>query len=153
MENGGLEAMLYDLQRHDLTGFNVRAVPSTVALIDQKIRSLCGPKAWLYDCLQRGQIGAAKWNTNGLEVPKSPAYADYKDRHRDFRDYAPKEIGSWAKSVRKIMLGAVSESRPGKGSNRVRNLVFPPLDQCRSIFLRYLGQEPEHEHVWETDDE
>jgi len=153
MENGGLAAMLYDLQGHDLTGFNVRAVPPTDALIDQKIRSLRGPEAWLYDCLQRGEIRCHPWNTDGLEVPKSSAYDDYKDRHRDFRDYAPKDISSWAKSVRNIMRGAVSETRPEVNGDRVRNLVFSPLSQCRTAFMCHLGQKRGREHRWETDDE
>jgi hypothetical protein len=153
MENGGLAAMLYDLQQLDLTGFNVRAVPTTEALIDQKIRSLSGPEAWLYDCLQRGEIRCHYWNTGGLELPKTSAYDDYKDRHKDFRDYAPKEISSWAKSVRNIMRGAVSETRPEVNGARVRSFVFPPLAQCRDVFLSHLGQENGHDHVWETDDE
>ena len=153
MDNGGLEAMLYDLQLHDLTNFNIRAVPSTGALIDQKILSLRGPEAWLYDCLQRGQIGHVNWEKDGLEIHKSTAYEDYKDRHRDFRDYAPREVSSWAKSVRNIMRGTMTECRPDEGGTRVRNLVFLPLGQCRDVFLRHLGQEQEQEYVWETDDE
>jgi len=36
MKSGGLEAMLYDLQNHDLSGFEVRNVPQTQGLFDQK---------------------------------------------------------------------------------------------------------------------
>ncbi len=135
MESGGLAAMLYDLQKIDLTNFNVRKVPSTDALIDQKIRSLRGPEAWLYDCLQRGRICSVDWNGHGLIVAKSIAHENYKARHRDFGDYTPRDISSWAKSVRNIMRGAVSESRPEFGGARVRSFVFPPLDQCRDVFL------------------
>ena len=153
MENGGLAAMLYDLQKLDLTRFNVRKVPSTDALVDQKIRSLRGPEAWLYDCLQRGEIRHHPWTSTGLAVPKSIAYEDYKDRHKDFRDYTPVGISSWAKSVRSIMRGAVSETRPEVDGARVRSFVFPPLDQCRDVFLGHLGQVDVQDHVWETDDE
>ena len=153
MENGGLEAMLYDLQQLDLTSFNVRAVPTTEALIDQKLRSLSGPDAWLYDCLQRGEIRYHLWTSAGLVVPKNSAYEDYKDRHKDFRDYAPKDISAWAKSVRSLMSGVVSETRPEVDGARVRNFVFPPLAQCREVFLRHLGQENGQDHVWETDGE
>jgi hypothetical protein len=153
MENGGLAAMLYDLQNHDLTGFNVRAVPTTNALVDQKIKSLTGTEAWLYDVLQRGEIRHQPWTSSGLVIPKNSAYEDYKDRHKDFRDYAPAGISSWAKSVRSIMRGAVSETRPEVDGTRVRSLVFPPLDQCRDVFLGHLGQVDGQDHVWETDDE
>jgi hypothetical protein len=153
MENGGLAAMLYDLQKLDLTNFNVRAVPTTSALVDQKVRSLSGPEAWLYDSLQRGEIRHHQWTTGGLVVPKNTAYEDYKDRHKDFRDYTPVGISSWAKSVRSIMRGAVSTSRPEVDGARVRSFVFPPLAQCRDVFLSHLGQENGQDHVWETDDE
>jgi uncharacterized membrane protein YeaQ/YmgE (transglycosylase-associated protein family) len=36
MKSGGLEAMLYDLQNHDLSGFEVRNVPQTQGLLNQK---------------------------------------------------------------------------------------------------------------------
>ena len=153
MDNGGFAAMLYDLLHYDLKDFNVRAVPSTNALVDQKIQSLQGPEAWLYDCLQRGQIGGHNWKNDGLKIPKSIAYNDYKERHRDFRDYVPKDASSWAKLVRNIMPGAISECRPDTGGTRIRNLVFHPLGQCRQVFLRHLGQEKGQEHGWEADDE
>ena len=153
MENGGLAAMLYDLQKLDLTRFNVRKVPSTDALVDQKIRSLRGPEAWLYDCLQRGEVRHQPWTSSGLVTPKNSAYEDYKERHKDFRDYTPVGISSWAKSVRSIMRGAVSETRPEVDGARVRSFVFPPLDQCRDVFLGHLGQVDVQDHVWETDDE
>ena len=36
MKSGGLEALLYDLQQYDLSGFELRRVPSTQGLLDQK---------------------------------------------------------------------------------------------------------------------
>jgi hypothetical protein len=40
MRSGGLAAMLYDLQHHDLNGFEVRDAPETQGLLDQKMRTL-----------------------------------------------------------------------------------------------------------------
>lgn len=40
IENGGVEAMMYDFLALDISNFNVRSKPSTQALIDQKLQSL-----------------------------------------------------------------------------------------------------------------
>jgi hypothetical protein len=56
MEDGGYAAMLYDLLHMNLSSFNVRAVPVTAALQDQRKLSLPVPEAWWRDCLERGYV-------------------------------------------------------------------------------------------------
>jgi Family of unknown function (DUF5906) len=51
---GGYQAMLHDLLRRDLTDFNVRDVPNTEGLQEQKKLSLPTPEAWWMDVLHRG---------------------------------------------------------------------------------------------------
>lgn len=60
MESGGYEAMLHDLMQHDLTGFNVRDVPDTDGLQEQKKLSLDTSAAWWVDCLHRGYVYRSK---------------------------------------------------------------------------------------------
>src|SRR6266446_4203691 len=40
LNNGGRERLLFDLQRFDLAAMNLRKIPRTKALLDQKIQSL-----------------------------------------------------------------------------------------------------------------
>src|SRR5687768_12831600 len=47
LDNGGLHAMLHDLLHRDLSGFEIRDVPRTDALLEQKIRSLDPVMKWL----------------------------------------------------------------------------------------------------------
>jgi hypothetical protein len=54
MEAGGYEAMLHDLLHHDMTGFNMRHVPDTDGLQEQKKLSLGTSEAWWLDVLHRG---------------------------------------------------------------------------------------------------
>ena len=54
LDNGGLEAMLYDLRRVDISGFNPQAVPQTDALINQKTRTMDPITAWLYEAAENG---------------------------------------------------------------------------------------------------
>ena len=52
LKNGGLAAMLHELLHRDISAFNVRSVPQTTGLVDQKVRSLRGVDAWWHEILQ-----------------------------------------------------------------------------------------------------
>jgi hypothetical protein len=54
MDSGGCAAMLHELLRRDIKNFQVRKVPSTDALDDQKKHSLKTEEAWLQEILARG---------------------------------------------------------------------------------------------------
>ena len=56
MESGGLAAMLHDLLKYDLSAFDVRTVPQTAALSDQKRHSLDSLHRWWLSVLQRGFV-------------------------------------------------------------------------------------------------
>lgn len=56
LENGGRSALLYDLQNYDLKNFNVRRVPETAALQNQKKLSLENHFLWWRDVLIRGYV-------------------------------------------------------------------------------------------------
>src|SRR5207249_1027070 len=70
MNNGGREALMHFLLNYDLTGVNLRALPKTSALQDQKIRSMDPIEKWWLDCLERGYVGTeAGWETS-IETKK-----------------------------------------------------------------------------------
>ncbi len=56
MEEGGYEAFLFDLQNIDLEGFQVRDVPQTEELENQKMQSLSIPEDWWFGKLTRGFV-------------------------------------------------------------------------------------------------
>jgi Family of unknown function (DUF5906) len=56
MENGGLGAMIYDMLHRDISGFEVRDVPETGALADQKKHSLDSLDRWWLNVLERGFV-------------------------------------------------------------------------------------------------
>ncbi len=60
MEAGGYQAMLDELQHRDLTNFNVRDVPDTEGLQEQKKLSLKTAEAWWLDVLHRGYVYKSK---------------------------------------------------------------------------------------------
>jgi hypothetical protein len=53
-EHGGIEAMLYDLLRVDLRGWNPRDVPATAALIEQQRLSSDDIAKWIEDAVTQG---------------------------------------------------------------------------------------------------
>jgi Family of unknown function (DUF5906) len=75
LESGGYEGMLHDLLHLDLTDYEIRAVPMTVALQDQMMRSLSTLEAWWYDCLIAGTLPGVTpgWCATTLDA----LYADY----------------------------------------------------------------------------
>jgi hypothetical protein len=60
MDNGGCAALLHELLNHDVSKFQVRKVPDTDALDDQKKRSLKTEVAWLHEVLARGYVYRSK---------------------------------------------------------------------------------------------
>jgi Family of unknown function (DUF5906) len=56
MENGGLAAMIHELLHLDLTGFEVRDIPDSKALADQKKHSLDSLDRWWLAVLERGFV-------------------------------------------------------------------------------------------------
>jgi hypothetical protein len=56
MDNGGYEALLYHLQNVDLTDYEVRKIPETEALQEQKLFSLGVEEEWWFNKLQEGRI-------------------------------------------------------------------------------------------------
>jgi hypothetical protein len=58
LDEGGLQALLWDLKTIDLAGFSPRkGVPKTGALARQKIASMDYLDQWWYSCLVNGSIG------------------------------------------------------------------------------------------------
>ncbi len=163
LENGGLPALLHDLLQHDLADFDVRAIPRTQALADQKLLSLRGVDAWLFNCLQNAAIGYSEWTDAGLTILKSSAYDAYKDASRQFREYAPLNNAQWAKAIHRALGECVRGQRPRKKeptkpneqvtgmSTRTRELVFGPLPDCRAAFGRYLNAQIEWDGEMDTE--
>jgi hypothetical protein len=85
LENGGLEAMLYDLLKRDLAKFDHRQRPETAGIQDQKKHSYKTHEIWWEEVLQRGYV----WKSRlGLEeyfqrwmdpVTTELLYASYRE--------------------------------------------------------------------------
>lgn len=70
MDNGGIEAMMYDLLERQIIS-NLRRAPETALLHDQRTRYASSRKdsieEWWADCLERGQIPVQDYATDGMQ--------------------------------------------------------------------------------------
>jgi hypothetical protein len=129
LENGGLEAMLYDLLRAKLGDWHPRKIPHTEALREQKIRSMTNLQEWWEQLLQEATIPAAPKDTPDV------AMAVYLMNHaREFaprlRDLTPAALGRFLSEHGCIKLHRTS-------GNAWR---FPELPKARAEWeRRYQG--------------
>jgi hypothetical protein len=63
MENGGLAAMIHDMLHRDISDFEIRDIPSSAALTDQKVHSLDSLNRWWLAVLERGFIYKSRWGS------------------------------------------------------------------------------------------
>ena len=152
MEDGGLAAMLHDLLAYDLSGKNVRAVPNTAALTENKVWSLQPPEAWLLDVLHRQVVyGKEKRDRPDPEtvlyiqspniISKEDAYADFQQFQKQYRSYAMPSNVFW-KELAKIEDDAfTTTTRPTVDGERIRCVAWPAVEDARAIFERHIRGE------------
>jgi hypothetical protein len=87
MEGAGPAAMLRDLLRVNLIGWNVRAVPATRALKEQQLRSADSVTRWLMDCVEaRAVAPGTPGGGFGTEVAAAALFGGYREWCRDRRE-------------------------------------------------------------------
>jgi len=138
MDNGGLEALMHHLQSLDLEGVNLRKIPQTDALADQKLRSLDSVAAWLFSCLNNGGIEEAETSSTTYlrDWPEtygtSNMYNAYIGYCKRVGQNHPVRDTVFGKSLARY-LPSISKRRDG-GKNRQHVYLLPPLDQARQEF-------------------
>ena len=146
MNHGGIEAFMYDLLEIDLTGFNVRAKPSTAGLLEQKLMSLGPIERWWHDCLDEGIMGSHQ--------VYSGTFTTVKDRWPDFIKSDEAIVYVWEfsggkmfkkptpsdviRAIIKICPSAYQTQKTVDGQ-RPRVVSLPSLQKARGEFEEYIG--------------
>lgn len=144
LADGGREALLHDLLAFDLSTVNLRQIPLTAALLDQKFRSLGPVDGWWLDRLMAGTPlrSAERWET---KVPCAAIHEDYlgsAERSGVKRRALETELG---RQMRKLV-PSLKTSRPniippGKSfPERTRCYELPDLATCRALFEEAMRQ-------------
>lgn len=141
LDAGGREALLYDLLRVDLSKLNLREIPKTGALLEQKIRSLDPVEQWWLSRLRDGAPVHSLDTWPGL-VTRRQLFSDFIDASEKAgvkrRGYET-EI---AMKLHKIMPGLTSRRVDLDGNGkRVWCYILPPLDEARASFQQMVQQE------------
>lgn len=141
LDSGGLEAFLYLLLNRDLTGVDIRKVPQTDALAEQKALSLKGVHRWFYDCLNAGHIDQDGFIVIGgdAEIRKSDVYKEYLSWCARTGDRYPVQRESFFKTLKEISV--YLESRRRIGCSRIQMVTFGSLESCAERFSGVTGVE------------
>lgn len=132
MQNGGLEAFLYDMAKRKVSHSDIVNVPETAGLKAQRAYSVQGVTAWLLTCLINGEIetdtGTIHWGNNGCIISEQQLRKSVQeslskfDRERNI-DYR----------INKALFEILGSLMRFSGKNR----VFSSLQECRKAFVKY----------------
>jgi hypothetical protein len=122
MKDGGVAAMLFDLQHRLITNI-VQEAPRTAGLLDQKVQSMDQFESWLIDFLTAEglQSFCTKWQRHHLHQ----AYMKFADDHKHARPLDPNLFG---RRLRQALDGTITDTRPAGGG---RCYLFAPLELLR----------------------
>jgi len=142
MNNGGREALLYHLLNFDLSSINLREIPKTSALLDQKVASFSIEQDWWYDVLHRGELPKLE---NGCECLKLELHASYLRRvEKVGRRGSPRATQTTLGMFLRRVVGPGLDTQ-ARDNQRRYMYRFPPLKQCRDHFAKLTQSEIEWE--------
>jgi hypothetical protein len=135
-DGGGLGAMLFDLQKHDISGTNLRDVPKTEALLDQVMRTADSLKKFWFERLLDGTVllGGDDWPH---EIESNLFYNEYSDYCLQQRDNFPLSRELFFSGLGRACPG-IKKSRQMKSGKRVYVRTLPSLEECRERYQGFL---------------
>jgi hypothetical protein len=150
MANGGREAFLADLLAYDLDAPgapNVRIIPKTAALLEQKLRSLDPVTSWWFERLCDGTTTrrGGSWKR---QVPVDTMFDDYVHNAEKVGVRRKAEKISLGMKLRRLVPTIATRKQTmavelGDGSTATRRVscfLFPPLKDCRAAFQAAVAQ-------------
>ena len=163
---GGAGALLEYLKTFDLSTTNLRLVPQTDALQDQKLEALNTVDQWLYNGLMSGELRENRVAGNcigwGEEAPKSEIYHIYCSSVTKFQ-MPVKESAFW-RAIRNYANMFSGETHKSVAGKRFRTIQVCGLEAGRFIFDASNGlkvdwaefdeskTEDVFDDIWETGD-
>jgi hypothetical protein len=142
LDNGGREALLDYLLNFDLSKVDLRSVPKTKALLEQKLHSLDGEQAWWLGVLMDGEL------PGHMNEPRCCGTQTLFNHYREETNRA----GIKRKRIETLIGTFLNKHVPGLRRREKRGdgsiYEFPPLAECRGAFEVLIQQEidwPEQE--------
>lgn len=148
LNDGGYGALLDLLLTFKTGSINLRQVPSTSALFEQKLSSLSTEYSWWLTCLQRGWVSAPDGHQVADTEPPPDHWPAETEKPRAFASYIAfcEQVGERYRKTPPL-LGTelnrlVRNLRHGRvtvGDTRPHVYRFPPLEECRRDFEEMIG--------------
>jgi len=150
MNNGGLEALLHTLLTYDISEYNVRRVPQTDALREQKLLSLNVEEEWWYTKLADGRVlrGDEDWTCEVMADAIVDDYIEYTRRFNVSRRGNQTSLGKFMSrvcpSISQLQRRTKIEVPSGDGwtrqkEMRVRFWILPSLIEARARWDHLYG--------------
>jgi hypothetical protein len=135
LDSGGRAALLYYLLNFDLSKVDLRSVPKTKALLEQKLHSLDGEQAWWFGVLMNGELPGYMGEPRCCRKRSLfDHYIEETNRSGVRRKRIETLIGIFLKNC-------VPGLRPSERGGIGPIYEFPPLAECRAAFERLIQQE------------
>lgn len=101
MNSGGREALLHYLLTYDISNFEVREVPKTSALQEQKVLSMENDEAWWYEKLEEGRLLKEHdtWEREIMKDSLQDNYITFMQRIGIMRKSSPTVLGKFLSKV------------------------------------------------------
>jgi hypothetical protein len=150
IDHGGREALLYYLLNFDLKKVNLRKIPDTAALTNQKIASLSVNQQWWLDVLKRGELPSCKDNCCVVQHLHE-SYVRRTDNVGRRHKSTETELGMFLRDV--VPELRVSRKSISNNSARPRTYHFPSLKECRQHFAKMMRTDLawDEQEEWEAD--
>jgi len=141
LDDGGREALLYDLLNFDLSKVNLRRIPMTEALLEQKLRSLDSVESWWVQRLYAGSPTKAQHDWTA-EVPCEVLFDDYLNASERIGIKRKAEEVAFGMKMRKLVPELGRQKRYHEDTARRRwCYILPDLMTCRDAFTDAVGQD------------
>lgn len=161
MENGGVEAMMYDLLHMDISKVNLRNVPRTKALMEQIQLTMPVIYRYWFQRLQDGTLPEVVDNGRNSSVieyecnmwhetiDKDILHQHYLSFNKEVHGRYPAEKSVFSRELRKICpdLGD-GKSSTIQGGYRTPVFKVPVLDDCRKAFEQVVGMKIDWEPIF-----
>jgi hypothetical protein len=148
LENSGYEALLYTLMTHDTSDFNVRAVPQTKALKEQKDFTKPAETQWWQKKLVDARVFDADkdWSEVVLRKDLYEDYLDAMSKLRSVRAFSPGSFGLMLKRFLPEGWPQMRQKRLSKNAVPARIYLLPTLAVCR----KHWDDNFSGPHDWDT---
>lgn len=139
LDAGGREALLADLLEFDLSQVNLRVIPKTSALLEQKIRSLSSVQSWWFERLRAG-TSRRKSDVWESEPYCTALFDDYLAEADSIGIKRRSEATVFGIELHRLVPRLERVRISESGGTRPWVYRMPGLEECREAFGKAVGQ-------------